>query len=65
MNYSNLPEATLADLGREGVEVILLTPIADGKIDPATGKLKPGPVAFEDTMRVRLTVLREWLKASL
>ena len=56
MDYDELPKATRADLDRAGAAIVLLRPTG---ANPATGAAET-----IETMRVPLTVLREWLNAT-
>ena len=52
MHDDELQEATMEDLDREGVTVILLVPVTGTNPDNSI-----------EEMRLPLSVLREWLKA--
>ena len=55
--------ATLADLRQNGSALLLTARCPKQEIDPETGEERDGPVE-ETTLRVPMSVLREWLKGT-
>ena len=55
-------DATVADLQRAGSALLLETRCPSEVLDPATGETRDDGPVKTTTMRVPLSVLREWLK---